>query len=125
MDKTEVATVLANLPDDCEITVTVKLKDWLAAKEATGGGPEYATTADVARIVGFSSKYWVTRARTEKIPGAVQDGSRGRWRLPLDACRAHVRGLKGARGAPVRPTFGEYKPRGPRKRDVPPDQRRR
>jgi len=93
MDKTDVAAILANLPDDCEITVTVKLKDWLAAKEAARGGPEYASAADVARLVGLSPTYWGRRAKAGKIAGAVQDES-GRWRLPLEACRNYVRGLK-------------------------------
>lgn len=93
MDKTEVAAILAHLPDDAEITVTVKLKDWLAAKEAASGGPEYADAAEAARVLGFSPTYWGRRAKAGKIAGAVQDES-GRWRLPLEACRSYIRSFK-------------------------------
>ena len=117
MTPNDTAIVLANLPPDAEITVTVKLRDWLAAKAATQGGPEYAEASEIARLVGFTAKYWVVRARLGKIAGATQDGPKGRWRLPVEACRAHVRGLqRGRKPAPVthRPQLVRSVPRGPR-----------
>lgn len=113
---TDDAVILANLPPNAEITITVKLADWLAARAASTTGPEYADVTEVARIVGFSVTYWARLARAGKLAGAVQEGKGGRWKLPLASCRAHIRGLQGRKAAPQRPTLvAEYKPRGPRK----------
>ena len=48
MTSAETAAVLAQLPDDAEITVTVKVGDWLRARQAANGGPEYATPLPLA-----------------------------------------------------------------------------
>jgi hypothetical protein len=116
MTPNDTAAVLAALPDDTMVTVTIPLRAWLAAKAATQGGPEYADVSDVARIVGFSVAYWGRLARAGKIAGAVQEGKGGRWKLPVEQCRAHIRGLRRKPpAAPTRPTLLEYTPRGPRK----------
>ena len=123
MKQEEVAAVLAALPPDAEVTVTVKLRDWLAAIQANQGGPEYADAAEVSRLLGFSPAYWAKRARAGKIAGAVQAGDGGRWKLPVAACREHIRGMKRPRPEPAPsrdgPSLstgdrGPYAPRGSR-----------
>lgn len=114
----ETAAILAQLPDDAEITVTVRLGDWLRAKEASTGGPEYAPPSEVSARVGFSARYWAEQAKRGKIIGAVQEAG-GRWRLPVAACRDHIRGLR-RRPAPARgPTLVRSIPRGPTRKAQP------
>jgi len=91
----EIAPTLAALPRGARVTVSVDIDDWRRACEARNGGPEYAGASDVAQLLGFSARYWATRAKAGKIPGAVQDAAR-RWRLPVAACREHIRDMSNA-----------------------------
>ncbi len=107
---------LAQLPKGTQVTITVAAEALAAGLRAANGGPEYAEASEVARLVGFSAKYWVVRARAGKIPGANQEGSRGRWLLPVEACRAYVRGRGGRKPAtvPFTPVIVRGKPRVPK-----------
>jgi hypothetical protein len=114
MKKEEVPALLAALPPNAQITVTVKVRDWVAAIQSREGGPEYASAAEVAQIIGFTPTYWARRARSGRIAGAVQSGNGGRWRLPLAGCREYVELLRRAptpiagAGSPL-----DYRPRAP------------
>lgn len=55
-----------------------------------GIGPEWGTTAEVARVVGRYPEYWQDLARTGKLSGAYQEHDGGPWTLPLAECRAHL-----------------------------------
>lgn len=118
MKPENVAATLANLPDDAMVMVSVRVGDWRRAAAAANGGPEYGSPREVALTLGWTASYWVKRARA--IPGAVQDNA-GRWRLPLEGCRAHIRSLRASkRPAPAgaRPVLVRSVPRGPQKRQA-------
>lgn len=120
MKHEDIAATLANLPDDALVTVSVRVGDWLRARQAANGGPEYVSPREAARTLGWTASYWVKRARS--IAGAVQDKA-GRWRLPLEGCRSHIRSLSQAR-RPVQPAtlpIGLVRsvPRGPQRKAQP------
>lgn len=56
------------------------------------GGPEWGSVADASKYVGMSGDFWQDRAREGVIRGAFQRTEGGPWVLPLDECRAHLRG---------------------------------
>ena len=78
--------VLAALPPDLELTITVKVRDLRAAQAATGAVPEMASTAELSRAWGFSVGQWREWAASGKVEGAVKDHA-GDWRLPREAAR--------------------------------------
>ena len=86
--------ILAELPEDAEITVTVRLGDWLRAREARAGGPEVLTTKEAAARYGYTPERWRRWAEAGRIDGVWQDGRWGPWRLPRLACEAHLRAHK-------------------------------
>jgi hypothetical protein len=51
-------------------------------------GPEDVSTAQAARILGRSPKWWRLRCTEGVIEGAYQD--EGRWHFPLRAGRAYI-----------------------------------
>jgi hypothetical protein len=78
--------VLAHLPLDLTITLTVTVKELLKAFAHAEDVPEIATTSEVSRAWGFSPRKWREWASGGLIPGAVVDEG-GNWRLPRMAAR--------------------------------------
>lgn len=116
MSPNDRAAILAELSDDTEITITVKLRDFVRARQAANGGPEYITPADAARLLGWSPRYWAQHARRGDVAGAIQSTG-GQWRLPIEACRAHIRAMR-RKPAPVSqgPRLVRSVPRGPQRK---------
>jgi hypothetical protein len=118
----DTAAVLAQLPDDAEITVTVKVGDWLRAREAQRGGPEIVTSAQAAKVLGYDPAYWSRLAKAGKLPGAYREREEGHWRLPRAECEAHIRRLQRRAGVTTdtdpasRLTLTRSVPRGPRRK---------
>ena len=104
MTQLDAAAVLAHLPEDAKVTVTVTLADWLRAREATRGGPAVLTTKQAADTFGYSPERWRRWAESGRVAGAWQDGRGGPWRLQRTACEAHLRSLtkRAARVVPPR-----------------------
>lgn len=105
------AQALAALPEDACVTVTVRVADLRAALEERTGGPAELTTKQAAERLGRSPDFWARSAERGDIVGAYRHGARGPWRLPREACAAHLRRLAQGRGA-ERPV--ESRARGPR-----------
>lgn len=84
----------------------------LAALGKTPEMPEVLSTVQAARLLGYTPKRWRRWAEQGRVDGAWQDGD-GRWRLPREACRAHLGRLSrqpgGVNGVKA------FRPRGPRK----------
>jgi len=77
---------LAALPDDAEITVSVRvLRSWLEPATAQPAG--FITTEEAARRFSYRPETWARWAAEGVISGAFRDRW---WRLPLAACEAHV-----------------------------------
>jgi hypothetical protein len=117
MTPTEPAATLAQLPDDVEITVTVRLGDWLRAREAQRGGPEIMTSAQAAKLFGYDAAYWSRLAKAGKLAGAYREHEEGHWRLPRAECEAHIRRLQRraiGQDPASRLTLTRSVPRGPR-----------
>lgn len=108
-------SVLAQLPPDLEVTVTVTVRDLIGALSRAGDIPEIATTVELSRAWGFSPRKWREWATDGLIQGAVLDDG-GTWRLPRDAARDQFERALG-RNTP-RPRSVSHLPRahGPRKK---------
>jgi hypothetical protein len=63
-------------------------------------GPEFMTTVDAARVLGYSPKRWRVWCEGGLVEGAWQDSDNGRWRLPLASARAHLLRLQQSKRAP-------------------------
>ena len=111
--------VLAALPPDLELTITVKVRDLRAAQGAAGAVPEMASTAELSRAWGFSASQWREWAAAGRVEGAVKDHA-GDWRLPREAAREQFERALG-RDVP-RSKSASHLPRahGPRKKEVGP-----
>jgi hypothetical protein len=116
----EIPQVLAELPDDAMVTVSVRVGDWLRAREAKSGGPEILTTTQASRAFGYEAEAWRRWAVQGRIDGAWQDSEGGAWHLPRRACQGHLRSLR-RRGEKLRQAdpsvtpIAARLPRGPRK----------
>lgn len=106
------ATALAALPDDAAVTVTVSVGALRAALEQRSGGPAELTTKQASSLLGRSADFWARSAERGLIVGAYRHGARGPWRLPREACMAHLRQL--ARGASRERGEAASRARGPR-----------
>jgi hypothetical protein len=107
--------VLAHLPRDLEITVTVRVGDLLEARERAGGVPEVASTVELARAWGFTPRKWREWAAEGLIEGATLDEG-GSWRLPREAAREQFERALG-RDVPQRASTSHLPKRhGPRKK---------
>jgi hypothetical protein len=115
----ELVGALAFLPDDAQVTITVRVADLRASLEAKAGGsgPEFQTSTEIAKRLGYSSYYWSKLAKSGRIPGATRDGA-NHWRLPVAACAAHIRGHRRRSPSPsTRPlAIVRGKPRVPKPR---------
>lgn len=96
---------LAGLPDDAQVTVTVRKGDLVRALETRVGGPALLTTRQAASAFGFSGEQWKRWAEQGRIEGAWKVDQRGHWRLPRAGCEAHLRTLlrQGHTPAPASP----------------------
>ena len=107
--------VLAALPPDLELTITVKVRDLRAAQAATGAVPEMASTAELSRAWGFSVGQWREWAASGKVEGAVKDHA-GDWRLPRDAAREQFERALGRNVPQAKSTAHLPRAYGPRKK---------
>lgn len=81
--------VLAHLPDDIEISITMTAKDLRKALTRADGGPAFVSTVWCAEHLGFSTRQWRDWCESGLIDGATKDEG-GRWRLPNQAAREHL-----------------------------------
>lgn len=81
--------ILARLPADAELTVTVRVGDLRKAMDIATPGPERVSTTWCARELGYSSRKWRTWCEEGRIAGADKDEG-GTWRLPNRAAREHL-----------------------------------
>lgn len=118
----ELLAALAFLEEGAQITITVQVKDLRSALESKAGGPQIVTAKQAAEHVGRTPEFWRRAAEAGKIAGAWQDSEGGPWRLPRDACEAHIRSLQHRRSARHRSDaipFDAGKARGPRRTQPP------
>jgi hypothetical protein len=90
------AEMLAELPDDTRVSVTIGSGDVRVRelREAFTGPSPHAvlTTGQAAEQFGYSADTW--RRWAGDIAGAYQDDDgRGTWRLPVVGCIEHLRRL--------------------------------
>lgn len=107
--------VLAALPPDLELTITVKVRDLRAAQAVVGAVPEMASTAELSRAWGFSARQWREWAVAGDIPGAKKDHA-GDWRLPREAAREQFERALGRDVPRTQPTTHLPRAYGPRKK---------
>ena len=87
--------LLALLPSDAQLTITVSKADLLRAlDESAGADPEHIDTKRAAARLGYNADRWRRWAEQGKIPGAWQDARGGTWHLPFASCEAHIRSLQ-------------------------------
>lgn len=117
---------IAHLPDDAQVTVSVRKGDLMKAVEDRAGGPEVMTTGQAAKIFGYNAERWRRWAEAGAIEGAYQDADQGPWRLPRESCARHARSLqRRATRRAARVTDSSVTPitprlaRGPRKKVFP------
>lgn len=123
-EPTHIADVLAALGflgPDAMLTITVRADDLRGALEAKGGGPQIMTAEQAAQWHGRTAEYWRRAAKRGAVAGAYQDAAAGPWRLPREACAAHLRNRQARRAttrheADVTPLFGGAAARGPRRK---------
>jgi hypothetical protein len=113
----ETLGALAHLPDDAQITITVRKADLAKALETRAGGPLIMTTTQAAHILGYTPERWRRWAQSGAIPGAYQNSEEGAWHLPRGACEQHIANL-GRRGTKRQPSLVPIasptrRPRGP------------
>lgn len=104
------ADVLARLPDNAVLQITVQVGALRKAVQEAQGGPAEITPGQAAKRYGRSAKYWRAQAAAGEIQGAYLDGDNDRWHLPNDSCRAHL-----AAKARSQSTTARSVRRGPRK----------
>jgi hypothetical protein len=113
------ADLLAHLPDDLELQVTVRAGDLRRALTRANGGPEMVSTVWCAENLGFSSRKWRDWCEAALIAGAVKDEG-GWWRLPNRAAREHLARVlaeePGSQGGKVTSTTSPPRRRGPWKK---------
>lgn len=119
----ELLRAIAGLPDEANVTITVSVRDLRSALEQRAGGPEILDCRQAATLLGYRPERWRRWAEEGRIPGAYQDADRGPWRLPREACEAHIRTLRrtsttGAAREVI--PFDAGKARGPRQTTRPP-----
>lgn len=83
------STEFAHLDDNAQITVTYRVGDLRRAIELGEGGPEIMSTAQAAKIFGWTAKRWREWAEAGRVDGAWREED-GRWRLPRQGCRNRV-----------------------------------
>jgi hypothetical protein len=93
------ARILAELPDDARVSVTIGQGDLRVRdlREAFAGpDPNMVlTTGQAAERLGYSGDWWRRAAKDGDVPGAYQDGDhRGTWRLPIVGCIEHLHALR-------------------------------
>lgn len=87
----ELAALLAHLPGNAEVTLTIKAEELRTAVEMATGGPAIMSTRQASDVFGWCPKRWRGWAEAGRIAGAVQeDGPGSPWRLPRESCRAVV-----------------------------------
>lgn len=104
--------VIARLPADAPLQITIRAGDLARALREAHGGPEWLSTVEASRLLGYSARRWRDWAQAGEIPGAHQDD--GRWRLPNAACREHLGIVTGRSPRRLHPP-DLPRPHGPRK----------
>ena len=83
--------VLAILPDDMQVTVTLSVAELRRALERDNPDRDLSTS-EASEEFGHSIEWWSRRA--ERVPGAWQEGEGAPWNLPRRGCRAYLAGLR-------------------------------
>jgi hypothetical protein len=81
---------LGHLPDDAQLTITVRKADLVEAIESSVGGPANMTTYQAAKFIGLTSSHWRRACEKGRIEGAEQDED-GRWRFPKESAIRYFR----------------------------------
>jgi hypothetical protein len=68
----ETINALLYLPDDAQVTVTVRKADLVRALERRSGGPQVMTTTEAHRVLGYTRRQWQRWAEAGEIEGAWQ-----------------------------------------------------
>lgn len=124
MTAAEIVAAIALLPDDAQVTLTVRKADLVAALQRRAGGPAVMTTTQASQIHGYTDERWRRWAVAGVIVGAYQDAKGGPWHLPRTSVESHIaalaqRGATRRRGASrVMPIVTRSKPRGARRKGV-------
>jgi len=95
----ETIAALAALPDDAQVTLTLRKRDLLHALQARDVGPDVLTTKQAAKRYGYEADTWRRWAEGGSIDGAYQHAAGAPWRLPRAACEAQLARVR-ARGQP-------------------------
>lgn len=91
----DAARLIAELPGSTPVSVTVgsgtMTADELRVAFVASQQKRILTTYEASRIFGYSASQWQKWAAAGDLPDAYQDVEGGHWRLPYEACDAHVR----------------------------------
>jgi len=110
---------LAHLPDDAQVTISIRKADLVKALEQRAGGPAVLTTTQAAKGLGYTAERWRRWAVDGVVDGAYQDAAEGPWHLPRVSCEAHIARLaetgakRARRSSTVVPIALRSVPRGP------------
>lgn len=88
--------LLAALPDDAQITVTVSTRALAAALEQRGANSaQLVGTTRLVELYGMSREWWADQA--PKIPGASRETPTSPWWIPVGAAGAYLESYWAAR----------------------------
>jgi hypothetical protein len=91
MTATEILQTIRHLPEDAQVTLTVRKADLVRALEDRDDRPDrVVTTAWCAETLGMSREWWADQCRVGAIREAFQEGERSPWHLPIGAARRHL-----------------------------------
>ena len=71
------------VPGVLDLPVTLPLRELIALVERGSGVPRILSTAQAAKVLGYSTKTWLRRCKEGQLPGAFRD-ERDRWRIPRE-----------------------------------------
>lgn len=122
----EIVRAMGVLPDEAEITVSLRVRDLRDALTARANGPEIMSAEQAAQHFGYTPERWRRWAKAGRIEGAYQESRGGPWHLPRSGVESHIRRVQ--RSASTRPAvvmplpLTEHRrgvPRGPWKKTPP------
>lgn len=100
LGETDLAHLLDWMDESDLVSLTITAGALKRAMKMAAGGPEVMSTAQAARVFGWTPKRWRAWAESGRIAGAWRD-DRGRWRLPKAGCRAVAAAQPGAAASPA------------------------